>query len=198
MKKILLVAITILLSISLNAQNTMEHLKFKGVLMDGSLNEFVRELKKKGFGSEERFNDGTTILYGDFAGHRHCKVIVFAGESGNVTHLGVSLSDDEHDWGILSWQYFDLKEKLITKYGAPYYSFERFNTMYQPDTDGEKIYYARRGDCEYETAWKFENGHIKLLISHLRVDYRDYCYVSLIYVDKQNYDLDEDSALDDL
>lgn len=198
MKKILLVAITLLLSVSLNAQSTEEHMKFKGIEMNCSLNEFVLKLKQKGFGSEEKFDDRTSILYGDFAGYRNCKTFVFAGANGQVSHVGIGISDNENDWDILYSQYSNLKEMMLTKYGSPTYSIERFNCLYQPETDKDKMYYTKRGDCEYETAWKFDNGHIKLLISHLCVNHYDYCYVSMIYVDEQNYVINQDSAIEDL
>lgn len=197
MKKSLIVAIIILLSSSLNAQ-TEEHLKFKGIPINGSLNEFVSKLKKKGFDSEMEYDSKATILFGDFAGYRNCKIFVMAGANGNVKNVGVNISDNETDWKILYWQYSNLKNMLTTKYGMPSYSIERFNGLLQPETDNDKIRYTKRGDCEYETAWQFENGHIKLLISHMSFNYEEYCYVSLIYVDYQNNELDSNSAIDDL
>ena len=63
---LLLFVNTILISL---AQDKSEHLSFKGVPIDGTLNEYVAKMKAAGF-SYLGTQDGTAILQGDFAGFR--------------------------------------------------------------------------------------------------------------------------------
>ena len=59
---------TILISL---AQDKSEHLSFKGVPIDGTLNEYVAKMKAAGF-SYLGTQDGTAILQGEFAGFKNC------------------------------------------------------------------------------------------------------------------------------
>ena len=180
------------------AQNSDSHLKFKGIPLDGSMDNMVSQLETKGFKQLIKYDANNTIMIGDFAGYKNCQIFVVSNAYDNVKQVAINFSDDERDWYLLFSQYSNLKNMLTTKYGTPYSSVERFNCTYQPQTDTDKMYYARRGDCEYESLWVFHEGSIKLIISHLRVKYSDYCYVTLIYLDKQNHEADNNSAIDDL
>ncbi len=54
-------------------QDTSKHLTFKGVPLDGTLDEFVLKMKKSGFehiGTEK----GYALLQGDFASYKGCSL----------------------------------------------------------------------------------------------------------------------------
>ena len=61
MKKICLAILTVVLSFTAFAQTTTEHLTFKNVPIDGTLNQFVTNMKAAGFKSEG-VQDGNAIL----------------------------------------------------------------------------------------------------------------------------------------
>lgn len=77
---LLLFANTILIS---SAQDKSEHLSFKGVPINGTLNEYVSKMKTAGF-SYLGTQDGTAILQGDFAGFKSCTVGVSTLKAVNV------------------------------------------------------------------------------------------------------------------
>ena len=77
---LLLFVNTILISL---AQDKSEHLSFKGVPIDGTLNEYVAKMKAAGF-SYLGTQDGTAILQGDFAGFKSCTVGVSTLKAVNV------------------------------------------------------------------------------------------------------------------
>ena len=52
---------------------TTEHLKFKGVPIDGTLSEYVLKMKQAGFHLIET-DDGVAVLEGEFAGYRGCLI----------------------------------------------------------------------------------------------------------------------------
>ena len=49
MKRIITIFLAAVLSLSAFAQNDSQHLTFKGVSIDGTLNQFVANMKAKGF-----------------------------------------------------------------------------------------------------------------------------------------------------
>ena len=60
-------------------------MSFKGVPIDGTLNEYVAKMKQSGFqylGSE----DGTAMLKGDFAGYKNCHVGVTTLNKMDLVH----------------------------------------------------------------------------------------------------------------
>jgi len=64
---------TIVLTTMLTYAQASEHLSFKGVPIDGTLNEYVSKMKQSGFthlGTE----NGVAILKGDFAGYKDCHI----------------------------------------------------------------------------------------------------------------------------
>ncbi len=68
MKKIFFFFLFAVISYTVFAQSASEHLTFKGVPINGTLNEFVSKLKQKGLahiGTEE----GIAMLKGDFAAY---------------------------------------------------------------------------------------------------------------------------------
>ena len=51
------------------------HLKFKGVPIDGTLKQFVSRMKRKGFKYIDS-DDGVVVLQGDFAAYKECIIYV--------------------------------------------------------------------------------------------------------------------------
>ena len=74
-KKILSIIIVLTTMISfVQAQetaNSSEHLTFKGVPIDGTLNEYVSKLKRSGF-THIGIENGIAMLKGDFAAYKNC------------------------------------------------------------------------------------------------------------------------------
>lgn len=170
-----------------------EHMKFKGVEIDGTLSEMVTKLKTKGFtylGAE----DGIAILQGDFAGYRDCQIVVLSmKETGKVNAIGVAFPERE-DWSSLEGDYDRLKSMLTEKYGEPSRVIERFNKDYVPD-NWWRFHYITSDEATWMSEFEVSNGTIELYIN--KMDYGD-AAVILKYYDKVNTDVVRASAMDDL
>lgn len=103
MKKIV-VTLFLLMSFTLTFSQSSEHLKFKGVPIDGTLNEYVSKMKQAGF-QLIRTDDGVALLEGEFAGYRGCFIAVSTLKSVNVVNtIGVVFPARE-DWSSLEGDY---------------------------------------------------------------------------------------------
>ncbi|MBR1769391.1 MAG: hypothetical protein IJ748_02940 [Bacteroidales bacterium] len=99
------------------SQEKTNHLKFKGVEINGTLDSFTSKMKKKGFtfiGEQ----GGIAMLNGDFAGYRDCTLYVFTNTEGNVSSIGIYFPKVK-SWMELYSNYRYIKELLMKKYGAP-------------------------------------------------------------------------------
>lgn len=112
MKRTLLVALLALFSLSLNAQ---DHLKFKGIPIDGSLNSFVSKLKAQGF-SYKAEQDGMALLEGTFAGYTQCELVVVS--TNDVVWKVVVMLPANDKWNDVKRNYDIFKKSFTEKYGV--------------------------------------------------------------------------------
>jgi hypothetical protein len=181
-----------LLSALVYAQNT-EHLSFKGVPIDGTLNEYVLKMKKNGF-MHTGTKDGLAILEGDFASYKNCTVGVSTLKSKDLVSKIIVLFPDLEIWSSLSSNYFNLKEMLTEKYGQPAESKEEFQS-YTPDNDGSKMTSVQLGHCKYYSIYETDKGTIELSIEQ---NDNSRTFVKLAYFDKINGETIKKEALNDL
>lgn len=193
----------ILLSILLNIFNsfsqekeeTSKHLTFKGIPLDGPLDEYVLKMKQNGF-RHLNTKDGVATLQGDFAGYKDCYIGVSTlNQKGLVYKIGV-LFPDKDTWSTLSDNYFTLKALLNEKYGEPSDMVEKFDkATTESKDDGTKMFEVKFDRCKYYSIWETEKGKIQLSIGH---DSVTSCFVKLGYFDKINSATVKKQALDDL
>ncbi|MBQ5856207.1 MAG: hypothetical protein IIW55_02750 [Bacteroidales bacterium] len=177
------------------AQNS-EHLKFKGVPIDGTLNEYVSKMKQAGFVLEGT-EDGIALLSGEFAGYSDCIVGVQTLQKLNLVHEIVVLFPSQDKWSGLSYDYERLKTMLTKKYGAPDECIERFNSpSYRIEDDNDKMREVRMNNCKYYSTYNTDNGSISLTISN--DGYGIGCRVKLFYSDKTNSEIFDEAAMEDL
>lgn len=173
---------------------TSEHLSFKGVPIDGTLDEYVSKMKQNGFthlGTE----DGVAILNGDFAGYKDCYVGVSTLKQKDLVYKIGVLFPEQDTWSRLSTNYFELKHMLTEKYGKPSDVVEKFDTYPQPRDDNSRMYEVGMDRCKYYSIWQTDKGEIQLSIEHESV--MKY-FVRLAYFDKINSDIIKEKAKDDL
>lgn len=173
---------------------TSEHLSFKGVPIDGTLDVYVSKMKQNGFthlGTEE----GMAILNGDFAGYKDCHVGVSTLKQKDLVYKIGVLFPEQNTWSRLSTNYFDLKQMLTEKYGKPSDVVEKFDSYSQPKDDNAKIHEVQFDRCKFYSIWQTDKGEIQLSIDHNSVTS---CFVKLIYFDKINGDKIKAKAKDDL
>ena len=193
MKKIV-VTLFLLMSFTLTFAQSSEHLKFKGVPIDGTLNEYVSKMKQAGFQLIET-DDGVALLEGEFAGYRDCMVGVKTLKSVNVVNtIGVVFPARE-DWSSLEGDYEHLKSMLTEKYGEPSDVVEEFQGYGDPQTDQEKWINLMTDNYTWYTIFETENGDIQLSLE--KGDYGEY-FVLLKYFDKINTEAVRSAAMEDL
>ncbi len=175
---------------------TSEHLTFKGVPIDGTLDEYVSKMKQNGF-TNLSTEDGTALLSGDFAGYKNCIVGVSTLKQKDLVYKIGVLFPEIDTWSTLSGNYFALKQMLTEKYGKPSDIVEKFDgpSISQPKDDNARMYEVKFDRCKYYSIWQTEKGEIQLSIDH---NSAISCFVKLVYFDKINSDIINAKAKDDL
>lgn len=191
MKKIFATIFAILLAICSFAQ---EHLTFKGVPIDGTLNSYVAKMKAKGFSYLGSY-DGVAMLKGDFAAHKSCTIVVATMQNKDLVSRIAVVFPEQEQWQYLYGDYSELKELLTIKYGEPTDCVEEFQGYSQPKTDSDKMYAVQFDNCKYGSIFTTQKGEIQLSINH---DGVSSCFVKLLYIDKINNNSVRKDALDDL
>ncbi|OJU73763.1 MAG: hypothetical protein BGO09_04155 [Bacteroidetes bacterium 47-18] len=195
MKKILLSLFLVFTTLAAFTQAS-DHLTFKGVPIDGTLDEYVAEMKKNGF-SYLGTDGGIALLNGDFAGYKDCYLGVSTLKQKDLVHNIVVVFSDKDTWSTLSGNYFNLKDMLIEKYGKPSSASETFDvpSFKLPLDDNDKMYEVKFDNCKYYSIWETDKGAIQLSIEHNGISS---CFVQLAYFDKINGEKIKASAIDDL
>lgn len=175
------------------AQNS-EHLKFKGVPIDGTLSEYVSKMKQAGFQLVET-DDGVALLEGEFAGYRDCLIVVSTLKSVNVVNTICVVFPAREDWGSLEGDYEYLKSMLTTKYGDPAEVEEEFGGYSTPRTNNDKWHELLMDRCTWYTTYEVKNGDIQLSLE--KWDYGQYS-VLLKYFDRINTETVHSAAMEDL
>ena len=171
-----------------------EHMTFKGVPIDGTLNEFVSKMKNSGF-NHVGVENGIGILKGDFAGYKGCVVGVATLKQKDLVSKITVIFPKSDTWSSLSSDYFYLKELLTEKYGEQSEVVEKFDTRTEPRDDNSKMYEVKMDRCKYYTTYETEKGSIQLSIDHEGVISS---YVTLSYFDKINGKIIREKAKRDL
>ena len=172
---------------------TPGHLTFKGVPIDGSLQEFVSRMENAGFMATDARN-GVAYLQGDFAGYKNCVVKVTTIKPRNIVSTIDVLFPSHYEWSALESDYENLKSMLTQKYGNPSESKEEFSNGLGRD-NMKKITQLRDGKCTWYTIFNTPNGNIRLSLEH-----RDFsnCFVQLRYSDRLNSEAVRQQAINDL
>lgn len=190
----LFLALTIMTSLAQDKTNTSKHMKFKGVAIDGTLDEYVLKMKNSGF-THAGTESGIAMLKGDFAGYKGCIVGVATLKQNDLVSKITVIFPERDTWSSLSSNYYNLKEMLTEKYGRPFNIVEKFDTYSKPDDDGDRMHAVKMDNCKYYTTYETENGNIQLSIDHESVFS---CFIRLSYFDKINSKIIRKKAKGDL
>ncbi len=143
MKNRLVILMLSIGTITLKAQ-TAEHLKFKGVPIDGTLEAYTEQMSLNGFILTSSQN-GAALLSGDFAGFKDCEVGVSKLNQKNLVYKISVKFLDKSTWGGLNGDYQSLKSMLTEKYGKPTKELAKFETSYIPNNDNDPFYVTLHG-----------------------------------------------------
>ena len=170
---------------------TSTHLKFKGIPIDGSIDDFASKLEKNGFESEKTYN-GDIFYKGDFAGY-NCRVLLESTPSGIVCTVK-ALMENHDEWQPIENDYMTLKAALTKKYGKPTKCIEKFYGYSQPERNSAKYIGLISGECNYVTTFETTNGTIILSIIEESIG----GCPALVYQDKENSQIAAGDMLDEL
>ena len=176
------------------AQNTSEHLTFKGVPIDGTLNEYVSKMQQAGF-THLGTDDGTALLEGDFAGFKNYTVGVSTLKSANIVNTIGVIFPYKDDWSLLERDYELLKSMLTQKYGEPADVTEKFHGDHMPDSNIGKLNALLMDRCTWYTTFETPKGDIQLSLQKGNIGQY---FVLLKYYDKINTEAVKSAAMDDL
>lgn len=180
--------------ITYNYSQSSNHLIFKGVPIDGTLNDYVSKMEQEGF-RNLRTEIGTAKLNGEFAGYKDCNIIVSTLKLKDLVYKIAVIFPEKETWSSLLENYNDLKDMLTDKYDNPIEVVEKFDSQFPPRDDNGKIFNVKSDNCKYFSTWKTDKGEIQLSIHHQGFES---CYVTLSYSDKINSDIIKTKAKRDL
>lgn len=187
-----LLTLLLTLFVGICSAQTTEHMKFKGVPMEGTLQSFTNKLKAKGF-TPVGIQDGVSLLKGEFAGYKNCTIGAVADKSGMICKVAVFFPSMDK-WGDLERCYNNYKSMLTEKYGDPVKCEEYFSDGYDDDASN-RMYGVKFDKYKYYTVFSCEQGDIQLEVAHEGVSS---CYVMLSYFDNANQDKLRKQIMDDL
>ncbi len=202
MKRVVFFLTFMVISLVCFGQEESEHLLFKGIPIDGSLESFSKKLHEKGFRpvfeTLEAFRDSAgyysiNILKGSFYDDPNCKVFIIEDkDSKRVYQIGVLFSP------IYLWQssykrYKKLQSDLIEKYGKPASVEETiFNNSFASNESRMQDLYEERSVIN--SSFKTSKGEILLKLTATD----DYYSLSITYEDGINSKLLSKKYKDDL
>ena len=179
MRRIFAALLISLIALSVSAQ---EHLKVKGVPIDGTVESFIAKMKAAGLTYNSKLTEavGYPVLDGDFAGLSNCHFSVLHTKNRTVCKVFIA-SDDIGGWYSTKSKYNDLKELLSTKYEL-LRSFEYFSDPYY-EGDGYELSAIRQDKGTYKTFFHCDEGYVTLTLSATSSSVG---YLSLAYEDTIN------------
>ncbi len=196
MKKLFFILVAFIISAYVMAEG---HLKFKGVEMTGTPQEFVQKLKDKGLTFIQDEN-GTYTMLGEFATFKDCVVAITTSDN-KVVKVSVIIPDETLSWNILYGKYVALKEMLTSKYGAPKKEKEEwqnndglFGNAKKPTDDNSKIHELMMNRARIGTIYEVPEGIIELTLFSMDM----HCCVLLNYYDAINQKTLMNKAINDL
>ncbi len=198
MKKLLLTLMCLFAVCASFAQNaeptsTEQHLKFKGIPIDGTPSEFGSKLQNAGFSYSYK-DEGTYYYNGSFAGYDNCKIIVKS--AGNLVYEVVAIFPKDYSWAHLHNKYSSLKEMLTSKYGTPECKevFENTPSYVNINDDNNKYREVGYNRCNYYSVFTSLIDGMGTIVMEIK---SAHC-VGIHYIDFYNEQKKKSSAINDL
>lgn len=182
MKKLLLTICSSLFCVLSYAQT--EHLTFKGLPIDGSKQEFVKELQSQGYNVPKMGDDD--ILSGTFIGQDSYVFIYDTPITNTVWKVGVLFKSTYDNWSTIKRVYDDLVDVYTKKYGAPILDQKEFKSPWR-EGDGHELFALRSDRCVYRTVFVYIKDRMD--IGYVEIRMTTNCKIIIGYEDSINSDL---------
>ncbi len=155
----------------------LKHFTFLDIPINGSIKQFVKELKKQNFELED-ITDVDAVLNGRFSGDK--VQLLVQGEKETVLSVTV-IFPLRKSWTETKETYNFIKKILVTKYGEPKIITENFEKPYVEGLGNEKEA-LKEGKCVFENHFTTKTGEGMLGLK-IHTDMS----IILEYVDTANY-----------
>ena len=155
----------------------LKHFTFLDIPINGSIKQFVKELKKQNFKLED-ISDDDAVLSGRFSGDK--VQLLVRGKKETVMSVTV-IFPLRKSWTETKETYNYIKTILVTKYGEPKIITENFEKPFV-DGMGNEREALKEGKCVFENHYTTEKGEGMLGLK-IHTDMS----IILDYVDTANY-----------
>ena len=180
MKKLIFILAIVIFSSPLFAQ---DHLKIKGVPIDGDITNVVTQLKAKGLKDHPlSYALDNPTLIGTFAEIDNCIFAIHTLKDGKSACAVKVITPDEEKWSSVKETYYSLKNQYTSKYGEGD-SVEEFK---QPYYDGRGFEFRAFNNDQAEFVSRFEVPDGVIVISIASSDGVK-GNVSILYYDRINF-----------
>lgn len=157
---------------------SQEHLDFRGVPIDGHLDEFVAKMETMGYTIKEK-EGNIVVMAGQFTNRDVALCVVGSRQTKTVWQVIVNF-DECSSWSSLKNSYFEYKDLYIKKYGPAKHTYEFFCDPYY-EGDGYELQALRKEKCFYDSFFETVSGKIKVGLSKFE-------NLQIVYEDKINAD----------
>ena len=159
------------------------------------MENFAQKLGAKGF-KKVFSNKDAVVFEGEFAGYSGCTIYVLKVPNRNIVYRVGVFFPKESSWARLEEEYNQFKDMLTNKYGKPISCSETSKGGASNFRDSDKMSLVEKGECNYLSQWKVDNGSIELYITYGKEE--SYGLVILKYNDHINSALADKAKEDDL
>ena len=184
MNRFLFLFLSCLISISIYSQN--DHIKFMGIPLNGSIDQFQNKLLSKGIKYDAKaskiLESATRAYTGYFSGYKS-RIMVYYDEKTKIVYRAKAIIEN-YDKDSRNNAYEDLKKKLVLKYGEIKY-------------EGEHNNYPAIGITVYDDRYNIL-GSVSLFMSDPIYEYMNEYYLHVDYEDLINSNKHENNTMDDL
>ena len=188
MKKLLILIVLLIGSISFaNAQNS-DHFTFKGIPINGSVSNFGNQLVADGF-----TKIATNTYRGKFL--RNDSVVTLVGDDNNMVWRVAAIMANTDTWNTLEASFNHYVNLYSEKYGAPASLSKKF-TSYSGNDSSVKMWKLNDGECQYYAIWNLPQGSIEVRI--VKGNKYDAGCIRVVYTDNVNKEKVHQSDLDEI
>ena len=188
MKRCLLFLMLMLVITNIRA---IGHIKFMGIELDGTFEDFKDSIEAKGFKYMSSY-ESLHKFYGKFANEIVTLEILASPKSKTVFKVIVYFPEKE-EWSNLKNDYFEKKEMYKSKYPMDR-DYEFFSSPYE-DGDGYEMRAVARDKCRYVSFFFATGGYIAIEIDKS-------AKIKVVYEDRENIKIGEkelkQNAIDDI
>lgn len=145
-----------------HVQSTKSHMKFMGIPIDGTLNQFATKLQSKGFKIKDK-EASCYSMSGKFSNEK-VEILVSASPKSRIVSSVMVFFPTESSWDTLSSKYFKYKDLLAEKYNL-FKSIEEFyDDTYE--TLGYQILAFESDKARYVALYNCDEGGVSLSIGY--------------------------------